>query len=251
MTKITMRKAGILTLAVLGVFLCHAAIRAQGSAEQPSGQPAKTDAAVVAGTPKESAAVVRAEAQYVKALLASAQDPALFEERQLGYWVRLARLGYMPAFERISELAKAPGAGGWDWVVCIEAIRGDKATVVNLLGSEKQEVRWAGFLLAGYLGMQNDLREFAGKELKPDPATKRVLWLGRALARDFSIVPALAAAADEKGSDGRSARVALAAFFGENDEMTLADFQKRLEAVLADTHPAAKPAAKPPAGSGN
>ena len=237
-----MKKIAILVLAVLGLFLCHAVIRAQGSGDQPSGQPVKTDASVVSETPKESAAVVRAEAQYVKALLASAQDPALFEERQLGYWVRLARLGYMPAFERISELANAPGAGGVGWTVSIAAIPGDKATVVKLLRSERQEVRWSGILLAGFLGMQKDLREFAGKELNPDPATKRVLWLGRALARDFSIVPALAAASEDKAEDGRSARVALATFFGEDDEMSLADFQKRLEAVLADTRPAAESA---------
>jgi hypothetical protein len=237
-----MKKIAILVLGVLGLFLCHALIRAQGSGDQPSGQSAKTDASVVPETPKESAGVVRAEAQYVKALLASARDPALFEERQLGYWVRLARLGYMPAFERISELAKAPGAGELGWLISIDAIRGDKATVVKLLGSEKQEVRWSGILLAGFLGMQKDLREFAGKELNPDPATKRVLWLGRALARDFGIVPALAAASEDKAADGRSARVALAAYFGEDYDMSLGVFRMRLEAVIADTRPAAPPA---------
>jgi hypothetical protein len=248
MRKITMKKTGMLTLAVLAVFLYHVAICAQSNGRQPSGQPAKANTFVTAETPKESADVVRAEAQYVKALLASAQDPSLSEERQLSYWVRLARLGYMPAFERISKLVNESGAGGWDWAVCIEAIRGDKATVVKLLRSERQEVRYTGIFLAGYLGMQKDLREFAEKAINLDPITRQTLWIGRALADDFSIVPALAVAADDKGKDGRAAKTALAAYFSETGEMSLADFQKRLEAVLADTRPAAKAATKPVTG---
>jgi hypothetical protein len=255
-----MKKIVILMLGLLGLVLCLAALSAYGNADQPSGQPAKPDKSVVTDEPKDPEAVVRAEEQYVKALLASARDPALKEERQIGYWVRLARLGYMPAFERISKLVTEEergfgGLGGLVWAGSLQAIQGDRATVVKLLGSEKQELRWTGILLAGYLGMKKELgefAEFAEKAVNLDPTTRRRgLWVGRALARDFSIVPALAAASEDKAADGHMARAALAAYFSETGEMSLADFQKRLEAVLADTRPAAKAAAKPATGSGN
>jgi len=246
-----MQKILTLVLGILGPVLCLAALRAHGSADQPSGQPTKADRSVVKEEPKDPEAVVRAQEQYLKALLASARDPALNEERQIGYWVRLARLGYMPAFERISKLVNEPAFSALYWAASMKAIQGDRATVVKLLGSEKQEVRLTGIVLAGELGMKKELEEFAEKAVNLDPVTRRGLWVGRALARDFSIVPALAAASEDKAADGHMARTAIAAFFGENDEMTLADFQKRLEAVLADTHPAAKPPAKPSAGSGN
>jgi len=247
-----MKKIVILLLGLLGLVFCLAVLRAHGSADQPSGQPAKTDKSVVAEKPKDSEAVVRAEDQYVKALLASARDPALTEDRRIGYWIRLARLGYMPAFERISELVNdEPPFSALYWAACMQAIPGDRATIVKLLGSEKQEVRLTGIVLAGYLGMKKELAEFAEKAVNLDPATQRLLWNCRLLARDFSIVPALAAASEDKGPDGRMARAALGAFFGENREMTLPEFRKRLEAVLADTRPAARAAPKPATGSGN
>jgi hypothetical protein len=244
-----MQKIAKLALGAMGLVLCLAALSVHGSADQPSGQAAKSDKSVVAEKPKDSEAVVRAQEQYVSALLASARDPTLKEERQLGYWVRLARLGHMPAFERISKLLSESDFSALYWAKCMEAIHGDRAVVVELLGSQKQEVRLTGIVLAGLLGMQKELGEFAEKPVNLDPITRRELWLGRALAHDFSIVPALAAASEDKNVDGHMARTALAAYFGENREMTLAEFRKRLEAVLADTRPAAKPQAKPAAGT--
>lgn len=89
--------------------------------------------------------------------------------------------------------------------------------------------------------MQKELRDLANSEHGGDVDIQRWLWYGRALASDFSVVPALAAVADQNNADGRVARAALAALFGEEGEMSLAEFRNRLESALTQTRSAAKP----------
>jgi hypothetical protein len=237
-----MKTTAIVAAVLVGLMLCLSALVARGGADQPSAQAGATSNALLTAKPKDSDAVTAAEGQYIKVLLASANDPKLSKEDQLTYWVRLAELGYMPAFDTIAKYAKDPTPEALYWMACIGAVyQADRPAILKMLGSDKEEVRWTGILLAGHLGMKEELRDFAEKAAKLDATTQRGLWLGRALARDFSIVSVLASAAEDKGVDGHFARMAFAAFFGEDSEMTLAEFRKRLEAVLADARPPTEP----------
>lgn len=200
-------------------------------------------------TTKERVDVANAHDEYMKTLLAAAEDPKLDEMQQLVYWVRLARMGNMQAFEHISRLTNEPGLGMLDWVESIEAARGDKTTVRKLLSDKHEDVRRSGVLLAGFLGMQDDLKKISEKENNPD--VKRVIWWARGLAHDFTVVPTLVAVLSEKRSsdqDVTAAQDALGALLGENGQVTVDQFRKRLEGMIDATRTAASQPAQPSNG---
>ena len=183
----------------------------------------------IGGKPPASmpATVTKAEEDYRKALLAASEDTALSVEQRNQALVKLARLGYIPAFEKIASSVK--DELGRQLLVWESAVSWD--TSRTLLFDKNPNVRMMGLLLAYLRNNRTLLND--GYKKEENPEVRRRYWYVFGMARDFDMLPEIAAVAartDAPAADREAAETALGAYLG-TEKLSLEQFKNRLEEI--------------------